>query len=358
MIVSRAGCFGDQANAPFIWPGDLDNDFSVHVPPRIGGLPAAIVAGISVGLVGFPFFAPDVGGFLNGTPSKNSLIRWAQFGALCPVMQLGGGGNHRPWDTSVFDAETLRIYRKYARLHHDLAPYIYSYASEAFDYGMPVIRSLALHHPDDPAAWREDYTYLFGQELLVAPVYEDVTAREVYLPRGRWIDFWDRTEHVGPKRFVRQAPLDTLPLFVKAGAIIPLLDPEVDTLAPATNPGVVSFDQRRDHLRLWVWPDGDSHFRLYDGTLLESRETSSQWQLEISGAPPSPRELQIRVDWRNRRVTATAVPGSVTSIRFGPLTPHADRAAFDASSVGWWFDASEGLLWIRVTTRDDYITVR
>jgi alpha-D-xyloside xylohydrolase len=354
MIISRAGCFGDQVNGPFIWPGDLTNDFEFNDMPRtIGGLPAAILAGLNVGLVGFPYYAPDIGGFKGGTPTKSSLLRWAQFGALCPVMQLGGGGNHRPWESGTWDSETLTIYRKYARLHQNLVPYIYTHALEAHRNGLPIMRPLFLHYPGDPAAAAEEFEYLFGRDLLVAPIYQDVTSREVYLPAGRWIDFWSGASYQGPLRMTVNAPLDTLPLYVRAGAILPLLDPEVDTLAPATNPSVVTYDQRKHRLRLWIYPEGASRFTLFDGTGFSSTEAATEWTLRVTTAA-APRDLELRVDWQQR---AANPPTQVVTTQ-GALTARATRVDLDAASEGFFYDASAMVLWLKLTAGDELIAVR
>lgn len=270
-LICRTATFGDQVNNPCIWPGDLNNDFSFHEKGIVGGLPGAIAGGISVSMSGFPYYGSDIGGFRGGTPSKNSLIRWAQFAALSPVMQLGGGGNHLPWDFNQFDKETLEIYKKYARLHTDLFPYLYTYAKIASEEGLPIMRPLFMEYPQDTNACTVKFQYLFGENILVAPIYQDTTERELYLPEGTWIDYWTGQRFSGPLQMHVQAPLDTLPLYVKEGTVIPMADPTIDTLAEATDPEVVTWEQKRDHLVVMAFPGQNAiPFTLYDGTTVQS----------------------------------------------------------------------------------------
>lgn len=256
ILLSRAAWDGSQA-VTALWAGDQSSDFGPAT-----GLPSAIIAGLSAGLSGFPFWASDIGGYF-GAPTDEVFIRWAQFGALSPIMQLHGLGKREPW---TFEPETLAIYRRYARLHTDLLPYILTFARHAVEKGLPIMRALALEFPDDAGVWGDmaEHEYCFGDALLVAPVYWGGDRfRYTYLPGGAWRDFWTGAALTGGRIHRLPAPLETLPLVARAGALIPLLDPSADTCLPCDNP---TLRVAGDDLRLLIFGGADGRFELYDGT--------------------------------------------------------------------------------------------
>lgn len=214
-LIARGGWTQTPALAAN-WAGD---NLSAPGP---AGLGQALNSLLSLSLSGQPISGSDIGGYVGtrqdtgeGFPTKATFLRWAQLGALSPIMQT-------PIDPTVgFDAETVRIFRRYARLHDRLAPYTARRAAEARERGMPIVRPMLLAYPDDPAARGLDDQYLYGPDLLVAPITTPselgADARQVYLPAGRWIDAWTRTEHTGPIVLPVVAPLDRLPLYLRAG---------------------------------------------------------------------------------------------------------------------------------------------
>src|SRR5262249_395431 len=159
---------------------------------------------------------------------------WTQFGCFSPIMQMHrqvDGGNLRqyPWGypeagETTDNNRALANYRFYAKLHTQLFPYIYTYAKESMDKGLPIMRPLALLHQDDRMTFGINHTYYFGNELLVAPVLEaNQTARDVYLPQGRWVDYWtneriDRSSG-GNNHHWSNSDRSKLPLFARDGAI-------------------------------------------------------------------------------------------------------------------------------------------
>ena len=169
----------------------------------------------------------------------------------------------QPW---IFGEPYTTINRKYLKLKQRLTPYLYTYSREAFDSGVPTVRAMVLEFPDDPATWskRTQYQFMSGEWLLVAPVYQDAPVRDdIYLPAGKWIDYWDGAEFNGPTTINGYAaPLDKLPLFVKAGAIIPMYP---DMLYDGQKPA--------DPVTLDVYPSGKTSFSLYqdDGTTQKYR---------------------------------------------------------------------------------------
>jgi hypothetical protein len=256
-----------------IWPGDLDSDFSEHTRPEapgglnVGGLPAAIVANQTLGMSGYPCFASDIGGFRGGQPDEELLVRWTQFGVFNAVMQAGGGGGtHMPWTAdSEYSSAASEIMARYYRLRMDLVPYIFEHLSRSHETGRPLVRSLWFEFPTDREARRHERDFMFGPDLLVAPVYVDgADTRSVYCPAGTWLDIWTGELVEGPAEVQRPAALDTIPVFLRQGAIVPLLPTGIDTLLPATAEGVSSFDDATD-FRLWIYPGAPRSESFYNG---------------------------------------------------------------------------------------------
>jgi alpha-D-xyloside xylohydrolase len=249
ILIVRASSYGGATQADIVWPGDLDNDFERHGDPTgngkaVGGIPAAVVASQTLAASGFPVFGSDTGGYRGGKPTREALLRWAEHTALSVILQLGGGGSdHNPW---TYDEEAASIYAGLARLHQQLVPYLARIVEEARTRGMPTIRSLPLAYPED--TYRGDDEYLLGPDLLVAPVIvPNVTSRSVHVPKGTWIAWWDGQIVEGPRDLEVPAPLGKPPLFVRAGALIPMQAEGVDTQVDATEPGVV-----KDTGELWA----------------------------------------------------------------------------------------------------------
>jgi alpha-glucosidase len=231
----RNGYAGMQRYAAFLWSGDVLSTWetlNTHVP-----------VGINTGLSGIPFWGTDIGGFIPTEEYTGELFaRWFQFAAFCPLFRSHGRDwkLHRPWgwDTGEIGyretpsyhplSEEIRdpaiepICKKYLELRYQLMPYIYSAVKETCDTGLPIMRALWLHFPDDPRAVARGDEYLFGRDLLVAPVVEKgATSRTVYLPQGTWYDFWTGEKHEGGREVTRKVDLATMPIYVRAGAVLP-----------------------------------------------------------------------------------------------------------------------------------------
>jgi alpha-D-xyloside xylohydrolase len=338
-LLTRAGAWGTQTQTTCIWPGDLDNDFSRHDEATVGGLPAAISVMLSLSASGFPFYGSDIGGFRGGVPTGESLIRWAEYAALGTVMQLGGGGgrgtSHNPWDEAAYGPEALPIYRRYARLHTDLFPTLYSLALEAGRSGRPVTFAPGLldaAHPYEDA-------FLVGDALFVAPVVEPgATERTVTLPPGDWIDWW--TGETASGRVTVPAPLDTLPLWRKVGQIVVLLASPIDTFLPSTDSAVVSWAdlENRRRVRVLVAPSAQSRFALWDGGTLQVEDAGAS--VSLSASPGSTHDdFRFELDWSG------APPGSAT------VPSATDVAALDACAAPgcWTYDAASSTAYVRLT---------
>jgi len=208
--------YAGQQKYGCLWGGDQKADFS-------GGR-VLIKAGQQAGMMGIPFWSHDMGGFSGCIPTEEYFIRSYQWGLLSPLSRAHGPVT-KPWEKGDL-AE--KITSKYIALRYRLLPYIYSLGWQSHKTGMPIMRAMLLEYQEDPNVFSTEYQYMLGKDILVAPIFEpsgepNYTAkREIYLPKGKWYDFWTGQLYVGPRKIRYTADIDTLPLFVKAGAIIPM----------------------------------------------------------------------------------------------------------------------------------------
>lgn len=309
LIFSRSGFHGSQA-FPGCWAGDNQPNFGEE-----DGLPAVIVAGLSAALSGFSIWGHDVGGYLDGPFSKKSpadlFMRWTQFGCFSPIMQMHRTPNRMfryrqyPWgypgdDKTFHDNAALRNFRFYAKLHTRLFPYIYTYAKQSGETGLPIMRPLLLLHQDDRTTFGIDHSYYFGNELLVAPVIEvNQKGRKVYLPRGRWVDFWtnERIDRSGGGGDHDWSNPDTdppkLPVFARDGAIIPMLLEVPQTLCDANYVNNNKIRTPGDGLLARIYPAGTSQFAVYDGTEITCQADGGGVKVSIKSPIPRPMQLDV-----------------------------------------------------------------
>ncbi len=210
LVWARSGFAGSQ-QYPVCWSGDPASDWE--------SLAATIRGGLSLGLSGIPFWSHDIGGY-RGRPAPELYVRWAQFGLFCSHSRMHGDSPREPW---FFGETAARIVKKYVKLRYRLFPYIYSTARESARTALPVIRAMPLAFPDDPCTYYCDLQYMFGPWILVAPVCHPEGTVRVYLPEGEWIDFHTGTVYRGPANLDLRVSLSKLPLYVRAGAIIPTM---------------------------------------------------------------------------------------------------------------------------------------
>lgn len=292
VVFSRAGAAGAQRHG-IPWAGDNFADFSSL------GLPSVVIAGQSAAMSGYSVWGHDIGGYITRPhrglegeytgqrQTAELFIRWTQFGALSPIMQMHTTSNKGAWD---FGPEALQNYIKYAKLHTGLYPYLHALNRDAAATGMPMMRPLPLQYQDQPEAHVQRYQYLLGPDLLAAPVVtEATTAREVYFPAGEtWVDFYldYGREYPGGATATVPAPLDAMPLFARKGAILPMLPTEVDTLVSKdliTAQGVTPMD---DRLEVHVWPgERDSKFTGVDGLEIWIKKTNGGKAVCAAGPP-------------------------------------------------------------------------
>ncbi|MGH9611547.1 MAG: TIM-barrel domain-containing protein, partial [Bryobacteraceae bacterium] len=280
----RNGYAGMQRYAPFLWSGDVFSTWET--------LRTHVAVAINTGLTGIPFWGTDIGGFVPTKELTGELyVRWFQFGAFCPLFRAHGrtwklrlpwgwntgelgpnevsgyGEAANPDPSELHNAQVEPICRKYLDLRYRLLPYLYSAVHECRATGMPIIRALWLHYPGDATAVSRGDEYLWGRDLLVAPVAEKGARRRgIWLPHGAWYDFWTEERVEGGQEINRPIDLETIPLYVRAGAILPLGPVKQYTSEKVDAPLEVS-----------VFPGADGTFLLYEDDGHSFRYRNGDW---------------------------------------------------------------------------------
>jgi alpha-glucosidase (family GH31 glycosyl hydrolase) len=295
----RNGYAGMQRYGSFLWSGDVYSTWETlknHIP-----------IALNTGLTGIPYWGTDIGGFVPTKEFTAELyLRWFQFAAFCTLFRSHGRTwkLRLPWgwntgdpgpieisnypDAAVPDPSQLHnaqvetICRKYLELRYRMLPYLYSAVHEGTITGMPVMRALWLHYSDDPQAVARGDEYLWGPHLLVAPVVEKgASSRQVYLPRGSWYDYWNGQRFAGGREISRPVDLETMPLFVRAGSILP------------QGPVRQHTGERSDQpLSISVYPGGDASFLLYEDDGRSFNHRKGEW-------------MGIQMTWNDRRRVLT-----------------------------------------------------
>lgn len=292
-VWGRSGWAGLQ-RYPGHWGGDPKTD--------VWSMAAELRGGLNLALSAPGIWSHDIGGFYGPPPSPALYIRWTQMGMFSPLTRAHGTTPREPW---AFGAQAVEVFRRYARLRVRLAPYLYTTAWEAVESGLPMLRPLVLEAPDDPGAAAIDDSFMLGGSLLVAPVFSESVepvARRLYLPAGGWCDFWSDERLTGGRWITRTAPLDLIPVYVRAGTILPL-GPEAERVG----------EQAPTQLTLEVYPGASGATRIYwDGEAPPTRLTLAAegggWRLRIEGE----READWIVRWH--------LPQGVRTVPLGRLS--------------------------------------
>lgn len=274
-ILTRSAFAGQQRYAANSWSGDLVSDWDV--------LNQQIAAGLNFSMTGIPYWNSDIGGFFlwnfpGGYENKafhELYVRWMQFGVFCPMMRSHGTDSPRElWYYGKPGDWTYDALLKMIKLRYSMLPYIYSNAWEVTSKGSSFMRALVMDFPNDPNALDINDQFMFGKNLLVCPVtepmyvdfkkennkyyglnesFDSVKTVEVYLPAGtQWYDYWNGTLYAGGQNIRRAAPIDEIPLFVKAGSIIPF------------GPEVTFANEQIGPLTVRIYPGADASFTFYD----------------------------------------------------------------------------------------------
>lgn len=209
IVWARSAWAGSQ-RYPIHWGGDSDNTDSA--------MASSLCAGLSLGLCGFSFWSSDIGGFVKPSPEE-LYKRWLPFGLLSSHSRCHGAPPKEPW---MYSKEFLNIFRSVTELKYELIPYIYAQAKASSEKGYPMMRTLFFEFPEDPGSWNIEDQYMFGSDILVAPLMEKETYdRWVYLPCGNWVDYQNKNNYEGGKWHKIKAGDIPAILMIREGAAIP-----------------------------------------------------------------------------------------------------------------------------------------
>ena len=295
----RNGYAGMQRYASFLWSGDVFSTWETlktHIP-----------IAINTALTGIPYWGTDIGGFVPTNEFTAELyLRWFQFAAFCPLFRSHGrtwklrlpwgwnigdpgpveinnyNGAGTPAASQLHNPQVEVICRKYLELRYRMLPYLYSAVRECAVSGMPIMRSLWLHYPDDAQAVARGDEYLWGRDVLVVPVVEQgAVSRQVYLPKGGWYDYWTGERVEGGREITRLVDLETTPLYVRAGAILPF------------GPVKQYVEEKVDGpLSVSVYPGADGSFLLYEDDGKSFNYRKGEW-------------MGTQMDWNDARRALT-----------------------------------------------------
>jgi alpha-glucosidase/alpha-D-xyloside xylohydrolase len=300
----------------WLWSGDVDSTWKT--------LSAQVAIGINAGLCGIPYWGTDTGGFVPTRELTAELyVRWFQFSAFCPLFRshgrawklrlpwgwdlgtpgpLEGGEALGDWppQQDLHDAQVESICRKYLELRYEMLPYIYSAAEQTHRTGVPLMRALWFAWPQDEKAALIADQYLWGDHFLVAPVLEPgAKRRRTYLPAGAWWDFWSNQKTEGGTEIAREVDLSTMPLYVRAGAIVPMGPVRQYAMEPSEEPITLRVYPGADGRSSWYEDDGISFaYRRGQFTRIDCSWQDSLRRLTLelaAGSMPSPlREVRIQ----------------------------------------------------------------
>jgi alpha-D-xyloside xylohydrolase len=249
-ILTRSGYAGIQRNAAALWSGDVD--------PNWETFRRQIPAGLNLSVAGIPYWTTDIGGFVAANPDDPSYrelyIRWFQFGAFCPIFRAHGTRTTNENEIWSYGPEAQKVLIEYDKLRYRIMPYIYSLAWKTTNDGYTILRPLVMDFRSDTRAQNVADQFLFGPAILVNPVTEPgAQTRHLYLPDATWYDFWTGSPMKGARTVDVPAPIDRLPLFVRAGSILPL-GPDIEYAA----------EKPADPIELRVYRGADGAFTLYE----------------------------------------------------------------------------------------------
>jgi alpha-D-xyloside xylohydrolase len=249
-ILSRSAYAGEQRNAAAVWSGDVD--------PNWETFRRQIPAGLNYSVSGLPYWTTDIGGFVSANPDdpayRELYVRWFEFGAFCPIFRAHGTRTTNENELWSYGPEAQKTLLAYDRLRYRLMPYIYSLAWMTTSANYTIMRPLVMDFRADTRAQNIGDQFLFGPAILVNPVTEPVSSsRHLYLPQALWYDFWTGASIQGGRAVDAPAPIDRMPLYIRAGSILPL-GPDLEYAA----------EKPADPIELRVYRGANGSFTLYE----------------------------------------------------------------------------------------------
>ena len=249
-ILSRSAFAGDQRYGVTAWSGDINSDFF--------SFRRQIPAGLNFALSGIPYWTTDIGGFVSADPGdpayRELFIRWFQYGTFNPILRVHGTRKTDQNELWSYGPDAQKILVSFDRLRYRMLPYIYSLAWKTTSESYTPMRPLVMDFRSDVRAQNIGDQFMYGPAFLVSPVTEpDATTRRLYLPQAKWYDFWTGSTIGGGKTIDASAPLDRLPLYIRAGSILPL-GPDEEW----------STEKLADPIELRIYRGADADFTLYE----------------------------------------------------------------------------------------------
>ncbi|GAA2736564.1 glycoside hydrolase family 31 protein [Pedococcus aerophilus] len=341
-LFSRAGTSGAQANSIF-WAGDQASTFSAFQQ--------AVKAGISSGQSGIPFWAWDMAGFTGTFPSSELYLRSAAQATFSPIMQYHSEKSNpstsearTPWNVQARTGDTsvLPTFKKFANVRMNLVPYLYTEAKQAADTGLPMMQAMGIQYPADATAGAQDQQYMFGRQLLVAPITtQGATSKSVYLPAGEWYDFWNGGRAIGAGTKTYNAGTDSIPVFAKAGAIIPLNLNANYELGGTIGNSVSSYS----NLVFRVYPSGTSSYDYSDDAAGLKRTITSTENWAAHQATVSVPALTTKSTLQVSSTAPTGVTAAGTA-----LTAYSSISALAAATTGYYWDPVQQLTHVKLAS--------
>lgn len=348
-VWSVCGWAGTQRYS-VVWSGDQAGSYEYirfHIPTFIGS-----------GLSGYSLASSDLDGIFGGSSATYAReIQWKAFIPVTYAMSGWAASDKHPWN---YGATVMDISRNYLKLKMRLTPYMYTYCNAAYETGVPAVRAMVLEYPDDPVTWDKttQYQFMSGEWMLVAPVYSSGIERDsIYFPEGKWIDYWDGTVHDG-NQFLNDyvATLDKCPVFVKAGAIIPMY-PEM----------LYDNEFPKDPVTFDIYPGGSSDFELYedDGISKDHRDGAFAKTLISCEGPQFGEQGIVTIDVGESEGDYEGKPAE-RSYRFEvhmhvhpdgvqlnsqALSEYFSMEALDEAAEGWFYDPFDKLGIVHVKTQ-------
>jgi oligosaccharide 4-alpha-D-glucosyltransferase len=353
--LSRSGFAGMQRYSTFPWSGDIQRSFD--------GLRVQVPIMLSMGLNGIPYMHSDVGGFTGGGNDDELFIRWVQMGVFAPIFRIHGTGIET--SPTAYGTNAQDITRKYIKLRYELLPYTYTLAYEASTKGLPLARPMDFYEPENQALQNLNDQYFWGEHLLIAPVLnQGQTQRDVILPEGKWLNYFDLTEYSGPGTFTMSSPLEDIPVLLKAGSFIP-------TARNLSNTDNYSADT----LYIQYFPDADQNESQYtffddDKQSPNSLDNNEYCLIHLNGLYT---EEEIRIDLATNDQSYSEMPVSrqlifeIFRINESPDTVSYDETGLteyyslndlEDQSSGYFFHTDNDILYVSIPYMHDVNTLK
>jgi alpha-glucosidase len=349
-VLTRASYAGGQRYSA-LWPGDNVSDWTQ--------LRATIPILAGMGLSGLPFVGSDIGGFAEA-PSAELFTRWLQTGVFYPFMRTHtafGTPDQEPWS---YGTAHEAINRRAIELRYELLPHIYNVMRETSVSGMPALRPLVFDYPGDPRTYALDDQFMFGDDLLIAPVLrEGATEREVYLPKGDWYDFWTGRQVAGGASTRPQVTMSTIPIFVRAGAFV-FRQPVVQHTGEMTGQPLRVTAYPAAGSERWLYEDDGATMEYEKGQFVRRRFAQQRTMsgdktvatIEVGGPEgpwrPASRDLEVTLPWAGEP-SRVLIGGSAIS----RVTPDELRR----QPQGWTQDADGIFVTIKLPDRFEAVRV-